>query len=66
MQDKVNKSTKSENETVHASVGTFLVAKACMFLQKHRRFIGYEVNPSCVIEARTQLILLYDRQVSSS
>lgn len=40
-------------------------AKDSMRLPTHRRFLWYEVDSSCVIEAALQLILLHARQVLS-
>lgn len=38
---------------------TFSVVKACILLRKRKTFIECEVDPSGVIEAMLQLILLY-------
>lgn len=48
-----------------ACAGTFSVAKACMILPNHRRIMECGWDPSYVIEAEPQLILLYARQVFS-
>lgn len=45
--------------------GTFSVSKACMLFSKLRRFIGCEVDPSCMIVAMPQLILIVARQIFS-
>lgn len=50
---------------MEASAGTFYVAKVCMLLSRHRRFIECYVNPGRVAESMLQRILLYVRQILS-
>lgn len=63
MKDFAQKFTKLWSLVLDACDGMFSTAKFCLFLSKHRGFIGCEVDSSCVIEAILQLILLYARQV---
>lgn len=59
----VEKFTKPGNLVQEASAGTFSVAKACMIILKHRKFIGCAVDPSCVAKPIPQLIMLNARQL---
>lgn len=65
MKHIIQKFTKPGTLVVDACAVTFAVAKACMLLVKHRRFIGCKEDSSCVNEAILLLILLYARQLLS-
>lgn len=65
MKEIVQKIMKPEDLNVDACGGTFFVAKAYMLLDKHRKSVGCEVDPSYVTKAMMQLILLYARQLLS-
>lgn len=57
MKKIVQKFTKPGDLVMYACAGTLSATKACMNLLKHRKFIGCAVDPSCVTEMMTQLIL---------
>lgn len=59
MKKIVENLTKSANLLVDACAGMFSITKACTLFPKRRRFIGCEVEQSCVIEAMPQLIVFY-------
>lgn len=54
---------KARHLAVDARAETFSVDKACMSLQKRRRFIGCEVDQSYVTKTMLQLTLLIARQM---
>lgn len=62
LKDIVQNSTKPGDLAVDACPGTFTVVKASMLLRNHRTFLGCHVDPSCLTEEMSQLILLYARQ----
>lgn len=59
------KSTNPGNLVLEASAGTFFIDKAYLLLPKHRIFIGYDMESSCVTEMMPQLISLYARRLLS-
>lgn len=61
MEEITQKFSEPGDLVVDAGAGTVFFAKDGMLHTKHRRFIRCEGDPSCVIEAISQLILLYAR-----
>lgn len=59
MKSAVQKVTKSRNLFVNACAGTLSVAKNCVLLRKHKRFVGYEVDLSRVTATIQLPILLH-------
>lgn len=50
---------------MYACAGTFSVAKACMAVPKHRRFIACEFDPSFKKESLPKVVVLFARQMLS-
>lgn len=63
--DILREFTESKNLVVDARPRIFSVAKICVLLPKQSRFIGCEVDPSCMTQAMSQLTLLNARQMLS-
>lgn len=63
MKEIIRKFTISGFLVVDCCGGTFLVAKACLFLPQHRRFVGFDLDVECVTPSLRQLELIFLRQV---
>lgn len=61
----LQKLKRSEGLVMCACDAIFSVAKVCMPLPKHSRFIERELSPNCVNEAWSQLILISTQQLLS-
>lgn len=66
MRDILQKFKKLGNLVVDVFGGTISVVKACLLLPEHGRFIEYEVDASCVIEAMLPLISICNPRMLSN
>ena len=63
MSDIIEKFSKPGDLVVDPCSGTFSVAKACLLLPKHRRFVGCDLDPACLQHTEDRLIELFARQL---
>jgi len=63
MMDIISKFTKPGDIVVDMFSGTFPTAKACMKLDKHRRFVGCDLDYKCIKFSMESLVRTYAEQL---
>ena len=59
----INKFTKPGDLVVDVCAGTFSTMRACMEMNKHRRFVGCDKDETCSRLVQDEMICLFSKQV---